>query len=35
MRWLAAIAVICLGFYLFAETLTAERNYDFYGAPHD
>ena len=35
MRWLAAIALIVLGAYSFAETLTAERNYDFYGAPHD
>ena len=35
MRWLAAIAVICLGIGLFAETITAERNYDFYGPPHD
>lgn len=35
MRWLATIAVICLGIGLFAETITAERNYIYYGAPHD
>ena len=33
MRWLAAIAVICLGIGLFAETITAERNYIYYKEP--
>lgn len=33
MRWLAAIALIVLGIGLFAETITAERNYIYYGEP--
>lgn len=33
MRLLPAIAMICLGLYLFAETITAERNYIYYKEP--
>lgn len=33
MRWLAAIAVIVIGIYSFAETITAERNYIYYKEP--
>lgn len=33
MKWLPAIAMIWLGIYLFAETITAERNYIYYKEP--
>jgi hypothetical protein len=29
------VALVCLAVGIFAETITAERNYDYYGAPHD
>ena len=33
MRWLIIILLICLSLYSCAETLTAERNYKYYGEP--
>ena len=35
IRFTFSIALVFLAAYSFAETLTAERNYVYYGAPHD